>query len=319
MPYKFNEGHRHKFPKARYRVTNWPEYEAALIRRGSLTVWFTEEAVAAWHAPATGERGGQPIYSAIAIETALALRLVFHQSLRQTEGLLRSIANVLGIHIAIPDHTTLSRRGGGLTILSKTIGREVPLHLLVDSTGLKIYGEGEWLDHKRGIRSPRRWRKLHLGVDAGTHAIVAVELTPDDVGDVPELPDLLDQIDADVASLTADGAYDREAVYDAVADRHPDAEVIIPPRATAVPNEIMTTQRDQHIAIIEKHGRMGWQRRSGYNRRSLVETAICRYKTIINRRLQARTLPNQRIEARIGCNVLNRMTYLGMPVSARIR
>lgn len=257
MPYKFNEGHRHKFPKARYRVTNWPEYEAALIRRGSLTVWFTEEAVAAWHAPATGERGGQPIYSAIAIETALALRLVFHQSLRQTEGLLRSIANVLGIHIAIPDHTTLSRRGGGLTILSKTIGREVPLHLLVDSTGLKIYGEGEWLDHKRGIRSPRRWRKLHLGVDAGTHAIVAVELTPDDVGDVPELPDLLDQIDADVASLTADGAYDGEAVYDAVADRHPDAEVIIPPRATAVPNEIMTTQRDQHIAIIEKHGRMG--------------------------------------------------------------
>ena len=115
MPYKFNEGRRHKIPKARYRVTNWPEYDAALVRRGSLTVWFTEEAVAAWHAPATGERGGQPIYSAIAIETSLALRLVFHQPLRQTEGLLRSIADVLGINIAIPDHTTLSRRGGGLT------------------------------------------------------------------------------------------------------------------------------------------------------------------------------------------------------------
>ncbi len=203
MPYKFNESRRHKFPKARYRVTNWPDYDTALVRRGSLTVWFTEEAVAAWHAPATGECGGQPVYSATAIGTGLTLRLVFHQSLRQTEGLLRSIADVLDIDIAIPDHTTLSRPGGGLAILPKTIGREEPLHLLVDGTGLKIYGEGEWRDQKRGIRSPRRWRKLHLGVDAGTHEIVAVELTPDDVGDVSELPGL-DQIDADVASLTAD-------------------------------------------------------------------------------------------------------------------
>jgi len=319
MPYKFNASRRHKFPKARYRVTNWPEYDAALVRRGGLTIWFTEEAVAAWHAPAIGRRGGQPIYSDTAIETGLALRLVFHQSLRGTEGLLRSIADVLDIDIAIPDHTTLSRRGSGLVILPKTIGREEPLHLLVDSTGLKIYGEGEWLDQKRGIRSPRRWRKLHLGVDAGTHEIVAVELTPDDVGDLSELSGLLDQIDADVTSLTADGAYDGETVYDAVADRYPEAEIIIPPRATAVPNEITTTQRDRHIATIEKHGRMGWQRRSGYNRRSLVETAVYRYKTIINRRLQARTLPNQRTEARIGCSVLNRMTHLGMPTSVRIR
>ena len=166
MPYKLNEGRRHKFPKARYRVTNWPDYDAALVRRGELTVWLTEEAIASWYAPATGERGGRPIYSAIAIETALTLRLVFHQPLRQTEGLLRSIAALLGIDIAIPDHTTLSRREGGLTVLPKSIGRDEPLHLLIDSTGLKIYGEGEWLDQKRGIRSPRRWRKLHLGVDA---------------------------------------------------------------------------------------------------------------------------------------------------------
>jgi hypothetical protein len=147
----------------------------------------------------------------------------------------------------------------------------------------------------------------------------SADLTPAAVGDVSELPGLLDQIAADVASLTADGAYDGEAVYDAVADRHPGADVIIPPRATAVQSEITTTQRNQHIATIEKHGRMGWQRRSGYNRRSLVETAIYRDKTIINRRLQARTLPNQRTEARIGCNVLNRMTCFGMPASARIR
>ena len=168
-----------------------------LAGRGSLTVSFTEEAVAAWHAPATGERGAQPIYSAIAIETGLALRLVFHQPLRQTEGMLRSIAAVVGVDIAIPDHTTMSRRGGGLTILPNRIDRNEPLHLLVESTGLKIYGEGEWLDQKHGIRSRRRWRKLHLGVDADTLEIVAAELTPDDVGDVSEVPELLDQIEDD--------------------------------------------------------------------------------------------------------------------------
>jgi hypothetical protein len=319
MPYKFTEGRRHKFSKARYRVTNWPEYDAALVRRGSLTVWFTEEALAAWHAPASRERGGQPIYSAIAIETGLALRLVFHQPLRQTEGLLRWIADVLGVDIAIPDHTTLSRRGGGLTILLKRLDRAEPLHFLVDSTGLKIYGEGEWLDQKHGIRSRRRWRKLHLGIDAVTHEIVASELTPDEVGDVSEMPVLLDQIDAGIASITTDRAYDGEAVYDAVAKRHPEAAMIIPPRATTVPNKSTATQRDRHIAEIEANGRMGWQRRSGYNRRSLAETAMYRYKTVVGRRLHARTLPNQQTEAKIGCNVLNRMTTLGIPATVRIR
>jgi transposase len=318
MPYKFNESRRHKIPKPRYRVTNWPEYDAALIRRGSLTVWMTEEAVEAWHAPATGERGGQPVYSAIAIETGLALRLVFHQPLRQTEGLLRSIAAALGIDIRVPDHTTLSRRGGGLVILPNQVGRDEPLHLLIDSTGLKIYGEGEWLDQQHGVRPRRRWRKLHLGIDAKTHEIVAAELTPDDVGDVSAMPELLDQIETEVASLTADGAYDGAAVYHAVAQRHPEAAVIIPPRSTAVPGRTTTTQRDRHLEAIARHGRMSWQRSSGYNRRSLVETAVCRYKTIIGRRLHARTLPNQRTEAKIGCNVLNRMARLGLPVSVRV-
>jgi hypothetical protein len=275
MPYKFNEGRRHKIPKPKYRVMNWPEYDAAMVKRGSLTLWITEEAIAAWQAPSTGKRGGQPIYSAIAIETCLALRLVFHQPLRQTEGFLRSIADVLEINIAIPDHTTISRRSGGLTILPKRIHRTEPLHLMVDSTGLKIYGEGEWLDQKHGIRSRRRWRKLHLGVDADTQEIVAVELTPDDVGDISELPALLDQIDADVASITADGAYDGQ-VYHGVAERHPQAAVIVPPRATAVPDGTIATQRDKHLAMIAEHGRISWQRSSGYNRRSLAETAMFR-------------------------------------------
>ena len=319
MPYKFNDGRRRKIPKAKYRVTNWPDYDAALVRRGSLTVWVTEKAVAAWHAPVTGRRGGQPVYSDLAIETGLALRLVLHQPLRQTEGALRSIADLLGLEIRIPDHTTFSRRGGGLTILPERIERNEPLHLLVDSTGIKIYGEGEWLDQKHGVRSCRRWRKLHLAVDAATNEIAAVELTPDDVGDVSAVADLLDQIEGPVGSMTGDGAYDGQVVYDAVAQRHPEAAVIIPPRSTAVSSEGPATQRDKHLEAIARLGRLGWQRSSGYCRRSLVETAMYRYKTIIGRRLHARTLPNQKTEAKIGCNVLNRMTSLGMPVSVRVK
>jgi hypothetical protein len=136
--------------------------------------------------------------------------------------------------------------------------------------------------------------------------------------DVSALPELLDQIEAEIASLTANGAYDGAAVYAPVAERHPGASVIIPPRTTAVPSETTTTQRDGHLAAIAKHGRMNWQRSSGHNRRSLAETGVCRYKAIIGRRLHARTLPNQRTEAKIGCNVLNRMTRLGMPVSVRV-
>ena len=193
---------------------------------------------------ATGERGGQPIYSALDIETGLALR--------QTEGLLRSITIALNIDLEIHDHTTLSRRGGGLTLLPKLVGRNGLLHLLVDSTGLKIYGEGEWLDQKRSTRSPRRWRKLHLGVDADTQEIVAVELTPDDVGDVSESSGPLDQIDAEVASLRP--TVRMTARPHTVAGRHPAAEVIIQPRVTAIHSKTITTLRDRHIATIAKHG-----------------------------------------------------------------
>src|ERR1700680_2287623 len=319
MPYEFNADRRDKFPRAKYKVTNWPEYDAALVRRGSLTVWVTDEAIAAWHAPATGKRGGQLTYSDLAIETGLALRLVLRLGLRQIEGTLGSIAHLLGVDIKIPDHTTFSRRGDGLTLPTKPVERGEPLHLLIDSTGLKIYGEGEWLEEKHGTRSRRGWRKLHLAIHANSHEVVAVELTTDEVGDVTAVPELLDQIDRSVASVTGDGAYDAEVVHDEITRRHPEADVIIPSRSTAVMTESGTTRRDAHLRTIERHGRIGWQRRSGYCRRSLVETAMFRYKTIIGRRLHARTLPNQKTEARTGCAVLNRMTSLGMPIFVRIK
>jgi len=206
-----------------------------------------------------------------------------------------------------------------LKILPQRVERNEPLHLLIDSTDVKIYGEGEWLDWKHGARTRRRWRKLHLAVDAKTQEIAAVELTTDDVGDVSALPDLLDEIESPVGSVTADGAYDGDAIYDKVLQRHLAAHVIIPPRSTTILSDAGTTQRDDHLRSIERHGQLGWQCRSGYGRPSLVKTAMYRYKTIIGRRLHARTLPNQRTEAKIGCNVLNRMTNLAMPVSVRVK
>jgi hypothetical protein len=167
--------------------------------------------------------------------------------------------------------------------------------------------------------SPTRTSAVLLIEPFNTHEIVAVELTLDDVGDIAALPNLLDQIDADVASLTADGAYDAQFVYDAVVERHPEASVIVPPRITAVSSKMTASQRGEHLKTITKCGRISWQRSSDYNRRSLVETAMFRYKTLIGRRLHARILPNQRTEAKLGCNVLNRMTGFGMPVSTRIR
>jgi hypothetical protein len=325
MPYKANEARRHKIPRARYKVTNWPEYDRALQQRGSLTVWVTPEALAAWHPPKTGRRGRSQTYSDLAIETGHLLRLAFGQPWRQTEGLLRSLATLLGLEVGIPDHTTFSRRSPGLALASALAQaqRAGSVHVVIDATGLKVYGAGEWLTEKHGERGRRTWRKLHLAVDPETGEILAAELTTTEEGDASLVGPLLDQITGPIASVTADGAYDGEPVYRAVSARQPDppAAVIIPPRATAVPSpsaDTEPTQRDQHLRMIRDRGRMGWQKTVGYGRRSLGETAVFRYKAIIGRRLRARTLPTQKSEARAGCSVLNRMTRLGMPVSQRI-
>src|SRR5215217_2999363 len=325
MPYKANEARRHKIPRARYKVTNWPEYDRALQQRGSLTVWVTPEALAAWHPPKTGRPGRSREYSDLAIETGHLLRLAFGRPWRQTEGLLRSLATLLGLDVGIPDHTTFSRRSSGPALASALAQaqRTGPVHVVIDATGLKVYGAGEWLAEKHGERGQRTWRKLHLAVDPNSGEILASELTTTEEGDASLVSPLLDQITGPIASVTADGAYDGEPVYRAVSARQPDppAAVIIPPRVTAVPSSsagTTSTQRDQHIRMIRDRGRMAWQKAVGYGKRSLGETAVFRYKAIIGRRLRARTLPNQKTEARTGCAVLNRMTRLGMPVSQRI-
>ncbi|MGF9759357.1 IS5 family transposase [Microvirga sp. 0TCS3.31] len=321
MPFKANAARRHRIPKQRYRVTNWAEYDASLRQRGSLTVWFTEEAIAAWRAEPRRTRGGQAHYSALAIRTALTLRAVFRLALRQTEGLIGSILKLLRLDLAVPDHSTLSRRAATLKIPKPCPGSKGPIHLLVDSTGLRLCGPGEWLTEKHGTRRRRSWRKLHIGVDAETGQILASELTSREVADGSQVGPLLNQITTPLASFIGDGAYDQAGVYDTVAKRHPDAEVIVPPRATAVLSEDVETsptQRDQHLQSIAEHGRVGWQKRSGYTRRALVETSISRFKRVIGDALRSQTDRRRATEVAIAISALNRMFELGRPKSVRI-
>jgi Transposase DDE domain len=321
MPNKHNAPRRHRIPKMKFSVKNWAEYDAGLRRRGSLTLWVTSEVLDGWQATRRTTPGGQPIYSGLAIETALLLRMAFHLALRQTEGLIASIFVLLDVPLSTPDHTTLSRRAKAMESISKrSILPDGPIHLLIDSTGLKVFGAGEWLQEKHGAKARRKWKKLHLAVDADTGMVMASTLTGNDVGDPSQVAPLLDQIETTIASVTADGAYDGMRIYEVIAAHSEDARVIIPPHMTAVLSakaKHNPSQRDQHILSIAARGRLGWQEVTNYGQRALVETAMGRYKAIIGPRLRARSLGGQQAEAAVSVAVLNRMLYAGRPDSVR--
>ena len=299
----------------KYHVRNWAEYNEGLHRRGDLTVWFDEEAIANWKADKTGKPGGQRVYSDMAIETGLVVRMVYKLAYRQTEGFLHSIASLLGLGIEIPDYSTLCRRS---RLLRKKLripkaASTQPIHLMIDSTGLRI--------HVGNARKPpklRAWRKLHIAVDRETGNIVASELTASRARDATRVPALLTQIQAPLVSVAADSAYDKEAVYEAIEAHSPGrrTRVVIPPQRNATLSQNSNTamqERDRHIRAIERHGRREWYKLSGYTKRSMVENAVYRYKAIIGPEMRARTLARQRVEHRIGCEILNKMAALGMP------
>src|SRR3954449_9512318 len=323
LPFKLNQNRRRHVPRQTHKVTNWPAYEASLRRRGSLTVWFSAEAIEGWAAEPRTTPGGQPWYSALAILTALTLRAVFRLAYRQAEGLLGSVVGLLGLALRVPDHTTLSRRAATLEVPRprRSGGGAEPVHLLVDSTGLKLCGPGEWLVEKHGTRTRRSWRKLRLGVDADTGRIVASALTGHDADDGAPVDPLLDQVDGAVASLTGDGAYDQEGVYASVAVRHPEAAVIVPPRATAVPSDTAATaptQRDRHLRHIVEHGRTAWQKASGYTKRARAEATVARWKQVIGDGLRAHADARRATEVDVVVHALNRMLERGRPSYVRI-
>ena len=321
MPFKLNQDRRQHIPRQKYRVANSAAYDAALRQRGSLTAWFTDEAVEGWEAEPRTTPGGQHFYSPLAIQTALTLRAVFRLVLRQTEGLIGSIIGLLGLELRVPDHSTLSRRAETLEVPRLQARRAgEPLHLLVDSTGLRLCGAGEWLLKKHGTKTRRSWRKLHISLDAGTGRIVAASLTAKEVDDGAEVGPLLDQVAGAVSSFTADGGYDQDRVYASVAERHAEAAVVVPPRATAVPSdtaETAPTQRDCHLEIIAKRGRAAWQKVSGYTTRARAEAAIGRFKQVIGDGLRCRTDGRRAIEVDVAVHALNRMVELGRPSYVR--
>jgi hypothetical protein len=216
-----------------YKTRNWPAYNKALKRRGSLTIWFDPEM--SWEAAPTGRRGRQQTYSDTAIQTCLTMKVLFGMALRQTTGFVESLLRLIGLNWAVPDFSTLSRRQKTLKVNIPYRGSQGPLHLLVDSTGIKVEGEGEWNARKHGGTKRRVWRKIHIGIDEKTLEIRAAEFTTSDIGDAPMLPELLDQIppDQEIASVTADGAFDTRKCHEAVAARG--AAAIIPPRKNAKP------------------------------------------------------------------------------------
>jgi len=271
-----------------YKTRNWPAYNEALKRRGSLTIWF--DPAMTWEATPTGKRGRQPSYSDAAIQTCLTMKVLFGMALRQTTGFVESLLRLIGLDWKVPDFSTLCRRQKALKVNIPYRGSQGPLHLLVDSTGIKVAGEGEWNARKHGGPKRRIWRKIHIGIDEHTLEVRAIEVTSSDVGDAPMLPELLDQIPADqeIASVTADGACDTRKCHDAIAERG--AAAVIPPRRNAKPWKAATAgavARNEALRASRYLGRALWRRWSGYHRRSRAETRMNCVK-LLGQRLMAR-------------------------------
>lgn len=314
-------------PKARYKVRNWSAYNRGLRERGSITIWLSEEARAGWYTSGSGKRGHPLVYADMAIEAVLTIRSVFGLPLRASQGLVDSLLRLMGSDLKCPDYSTLSRRGGKLSVRLPPTGRGEAVHLAIDSTGLKVYGEGEWKVRKHGAGKRRTWRKLHLAVDVDTGEILAHVLTQNDVGDSEVFSDLLAQIDRPIASVSGDGAYDTKECHQAIADKK--AIPKIPPRrgATVQCPQLVTSNtnpalaaRDSAIRRInalggEDDARKQWKIEVGYHRRSLAETAMFRRKTLFSPKLSSRKLPSQKQESALIIRAMNTMTTLAKPLS----
>ncbi len=301
----------------KYHGQNWASSDRTLVRRGDITIWLSPAAIAAWEPDGAGTRGAQRKYSDLAIETALTLRLLFHLPLRQAEGFLTSLFTLMGLDLRSPDHTTLSRRGQHLDLTLRAVPRRAGLHLIIDSTGLSIVGEGEWAAAKHGGRGTRGWKKLHVGVDH-TGVSVAYALAEATVDDATTGVELIEAVTDDITRVTADAAYDTVAFYDAAGARG--ATVVVPPAKTARVSrrKPRSSARDRTINKVKKLGRRRWKKESGYHRQARVETAFFRYKSIIGDGLRARTAGGRTAEALLACNILNTMTDMGRPDSYAI-
>ena len=300
--------------KRQYRIRNWHQYNKALTERGSLTLWIDTRATNTWldHSCPT-RRGRRRTYTDAAITCALLIREVYHLPLRSTQGLVCSILHLMQVELPSAHYSTLSRRARSLE-LSLARSTTAIKHLVIDSSGLNVYGEGEWKVRTHGADKRRTWRKLHIAMDAEKQQLTAASVTEKDGLDRNAMAGLLAQTEAAVERVCADGAYDFEQCYRAIKQK--EARALIPPRADAVVRgKSPFEQRDENVREIKSKGRTQWKRESAYHQRSLVETAFFRLKTLFSDRLRSRRAERQKTEARVRCLAMNRMTSLGMPDS----
>jgi Transposase DDE domain len=317
--------------KPQYRIRNWSEYNAGLKQRGSLTFWIEESVLDVWIVEdLSGKPGASKLYSDLAIMTMATLKAVYRLPGRQCQGFVESIFEFMAIDLPVPDHSTLSRRLGQLSIKLPVMPKEGARHVVVDSTGVKVYGEGEWKTRQHGVSKRRTWRKLHLGVDEATGEILAATVTTNDFHDGEVLNDVLEAIDEPINQVSTDGAYDHRHCYDEIEAKG--AKAVIPPRKDAViwqhgiglrPAKGVRKEkphpRDENLRAIRKHGRKRWKRDSGYHRRSIAETTMFRLKTIFGGSLSARKFDNQAVELFIKCAALNRMIQIAKPDSYEVK
>jgi hypothetical protein len=299
------------------KITKWAKYNESLVQRGSITFWLDEEVVEQWaHANSVRKVGRPFVYSDRAIECLLTLRELFRLAYRQTEGLGRSLAQLMKVKLAIPDFTSLAKRAARLKFQLAVAPSKGAIDIVVDSTGLKVFGEGEWKMRQHGASKRRTWRKLHLAVNPATHEIVAEVLTENSGTDADQVGELLDQVPERINTFYGDGGYDQWKVYNRLQKQQ--IQPIIPPQKNAKIKQHGNSNeaplvRDEAVRGIRRLGRKAWKKEIGYHRRSLAETAVFRIKTIFGGLLKNRLLPNQQTESRLRCKILNKINLLGLP------
>ena len=298
--------------KATSKIVNWAEYNQALVKRGSVTFWIDKEAISTWKCKEHhGGRGRGFTYSDHAIQTALAIKGIFGLSLRALEGFLNSIFELMDLDIKSPDYSCISKRAKTVEVSYRLPANGPVKHLAIDSTGLKVFGEGEWKVKKHGPEKRRVWVKLHLGVDAHTGQIPAAKATTASVGDSEVLPTMLRPLRRQIEAISGDGAYDTKQCYQEVLKKK--AKAIFPPRSNAGYWED-EHPRNEAVARLKAGELKEWKKESGYHKRSLSETAMYRYKQLISDKLSLRDYNGQVAEALSGVWALNKICTLGMPV-----
>jgi len=320
MPKVKKDIHTSDKTKNKYQVLNWSTYNQALINRGNITIYFGDGVIEEWHSDLPNQRGAQPLYSDLCIETLLMLKVVFKLGYRQTQGFANSLLKLMGLsELTIPSYTQICRRAAALDVVPCLLPKSGPIVIAIDSTGLKVYGEGEWKVRKHGYSKRRTWRKLHLGVDPKTGLIHCHTLTLNNVDDGSQLEEMLDQVETEVTDVCLDGAYDHGGCWDDLINRN--INPIIPPRDNAIvwyleePGDYPEYPRNIAIDRIGEIGKKEWKKEVGYHRRSLSESAMFRYKTIHTNKLYSRQFMSQKTENDIKIKALNIMTAQGMPVS----